>query len=116
MNKEIIDKYSVYRKQSKVGALVFLFDSIRKNAVNFLFILVPTGFDLLVFVIVSLVFVFILSIYAYIQYYYFEYSFDFENSEFLVKKGWLKKTKLSVPFEKIQQVNINQNISQKTQT
>ena len=63
MNKEIIDKYSVYRKQSKVGALVFLFDSIRKNAVNFLFILVPTGFDLLVFIIVSLVFVFILSIY-----------------------------------------------------
>ena len=113
MNKEIIDKYSVYRKQSKVGALVFLFDSIRKNAVNFLFILVPTGFDLLVFVIVSLVFVFILSIYAYIQYYYFEYSFDFEKSEFLVKKGWLKKTKLSVPFEKIQQVNINQNIIHK---
>ena len=113
MNKEIIDKYSVYRKQSKVGALVFLFDSIRKNAVNFLFILVPTGFDLVVFVIVSLVFVFILSIYAYIQYYYFEYSFDFEKSEFLVKKGWLKKTKLSVPFEKIQQVNINQNIIHK---
>ena len=113
MNKEIIDKYSVYRKQSKVGALVFLFDSIRKNALNFLFILVPTGFDLLVFVIVSLVFVFFLSIYAYIQYYYFEYSFDFEKSEFLVKKGWLKKTKLSVPFEKIQQVNINQNIIHK---
>ena len=74
---------------------------------------VPTGFDLLVFVIVSLVFVFFLSIYAYIQYYYFEYSFDFEKSEFLVKKGWLKKTKLSVPFEKIQQVNINQNIIHK---
>ena len=93
MNKEIIDKYSVYRKQSKVGALVFLFDSIRKNAVNFLFILVPTGFDLLVFVIVSLVFIFILSIYAYVQYYYFEYSFDFEKSEFLVKKV-VKKNKV----------------------
>ena len=33
--------------------------------------------------------------------------------EFLIKKGWLKKTKLSVPFEKIQQVNINQNIIHK---
>ena len=113
MNKEIIKKYSVFRKQSKVGALVFLFDSIRKNAVNFLFILIPTGFDLLVFVIVSLFFVLILAIYAYINYYYFEYSFDFDRSEFLIKKGWLKKTKLSVPFEKIQQVNINQNIIHK---
>ena len=113
MNKEIIKKYSVFRKQSKVGALVFLFDSIRKNAVNFLFILIPTGFDLLVFIIVSLFFVLILAIYAYINYYYFEYSFDFERSEFLIKKGWLKKTKLSVPFEKIQQVNINQNIIHK---
>ena len=75
MNKEIIEKYSVYRKQSKVGALVFLFDSIRKNAVNFLLILVPTGFDLVVFVIVALVFVFILAIPAYINYYFFEYSF-----------------------------------------
>ena len=113
MNKEIIKKYSVFRKQSKVGALVFLFDSIRKNAVNFLFILIPTGFDLLVFIIVSLFFVLILAIYAYINYYYFEYSFDFDRSEFLIKKGWLKKTKLSVPFEKIQQVNINQNIIHK---
>ncbi|MAI82697.1 MAG: hypothetical protein CMD10_00465 [Flavobacteriales bacterium] len=113
MNKEIIEKYSVFRKQSKVGALVFLFDSIRKNAVNFLFILVPTGFDLLVFIVVSLIFVFFMAIYAYIKYYYFEYSFDFERSEFLIKKGWLKKTKLSVPFEKIQQVNINQNIIHK---
>jgi len=113
VNKEIIKKYSVFRKQSKVGALVFLFDSIRKNAVNFLFILIPTGFDLLVFVIVSLFFVLILAIYAYINYYYFEYSFDFDRSEFLIKKGWLKKTKLSVPFEKIQQVNINQNIIHK---
>ena len=93
--------------------MVFLFDSIRKNAVNFLFILIPTGFDLLVFIIVSLFFVLILAIYAYINYYYFEYSFDFDRSEFLIKKGWLKKTKLSVPFEKIQQVNINQNIIHK---
>ena len=93
MNKEIIEKYSVFRKQSKIGALVFLFDSIRKNAVNFLFILVPTGFDLLVFIIVSLIFVFFMAIYAYVKYYYFEYSFDFERSEFLIKKGWLKKTK-----------------------
>ena len=49
MNKEIIEKYSVFRKQSKVGALVFLFDSIRKNAVNFLFILVPTFFKINIF-------------------------------------------------------------------
>ena len=65
------------------------------------------------FVIVALDIVFILAIPAYINYYFFEYSFDFEKSEFLVKKGWLKKTKLSVPFEKIQQVNINQNIIHK---
>ena len=55
----------------------------------------------------------ILAISAYIKYYYFKYKFDFKKDEFVVKKGLLRKTKLSIPFEKIQQININQKLIHK---
>ncbi len=119
MNQEIAKKYSIYRRQSKIGVLVFLANSIRKNAINLLIPAIPflRAIDfggiivgiLIYFLFVSL----ILIIPAFLNYKYFKYSFDFDKSEFLVNKGWLKKTKLAVPFEKIQQVNINQNLIHK---
>ena len=48
-----------------------------------------------------------------IEFKYFTFQFDFNKNDFIVKKGFLKKTKLSVPLNKIQQINLNQNFIHK---
>ena len=58
-------------------------------------------------------FIILLALFAYIKYYYFKYKFDFDKSAFVIHKGFLEKTNLSIPFEKIQQININQNLIHK---
>lgn len=41
---------------------------------------------------------------------YFRFYFYIENEELIIEKGILKRTRLSVPFDRIQTVNISQNI------
>lgn len=43
---------------------------------------------------------------------YFYFYFHIENDEFIVNKGYLKKVKLAIPLERIQTINIKQNIAQ----
>ena len=43
---------------------------------------------------------------------YFYFYFYIENNEFIVNKGYLKKVKLAIPLERIQTINIKQNIVQ----
>ena len=111
MDKELLEKFSVLRKQSAIGSIVLFANAVRKNAYNFLYALIPAfqgNFKIaLILFIVGLTLV---AIYSYLDYYYFTYRFDFDKSQFLINKGILKKTKLSIPFEKIQQININQSV------
>lgn len=53
------------------------------------------------------------SIVAYLKYRNFTYFLDEENEEFVVRKGIWNKTRIAIPLDKIQQVNINQSIIQK---
>lgn len=43
---------------------------------------------------------------------FYHYWFYIEKNEFVVKSGYLKKVKLSIPLERIQTINIKQNIWQ----
>ena len=114
MNNIIFEKFSKLQRQSAVGSIILFVESIRKNSYNFLFLLYPIlkgNFETSILILtVGLI---ILAISAYIKYYYFKYKFDFKKDEFVVKKGLLRKTKLSIPFEKIQQININQKLIHK---
>ena len=53
------------------------------------------------------------SIVAYLKYRNFTYFLDEENEEFVVRKGIWNKSRIAIPLDKIQQVNINQSIIQK---
>lgn len=50
---------------------------------------------------------------AYLKYRNFTYFLDEENEEFVVRKGIWNKSRIAIPLDKIQQVNINQSIIQK---
>tara|TARA_B100001057_G_scaffold174776_1_gene175378 strand:+ start:863 stop:2362 length:1500 start_codon:yes stop_codon:yes gene_type:complete len=114
MQKELIHKFSQFQKQSKFGSIVFFFESVRKNIYNFIYVFLPAlqGYFLLSLAIFVLVLLGI-GIFSFINYYYFAYKFDFNKSAFIIQKGFFTKTKLSIPFEKIQQINFNQNLIHK---
>jgi len=114
MQKELIHKFSQFQKQSKFGSIVFFFESVRKNIYNFIYVFLPAlqGYFMLSLAIFVLVLLGI-GIFSFINYYYFTYKFDFNKSAFIIRKGFFTKTKLSIPFEKIQQINFNQNLIHK---
>ena len=110
----IIQKFAVFQRQSAIGSVVLFFQSLRKNSFNFIYLLFPAiKGNVKISIFLFLGFVVLIALFAYIKYYYFKYKFDFEKSAFVVHKGFLEKTNLSIPFEKIQQININQNLIHK---
>ncbi|MCO6149313.1 PH domain-containing protein [Flavobacterium sp. NRK1] len=50
---------------------------------------------------------------AYLKYLNFTFFLDENNDEFVVRKGIFNKSRIAIPLDKIQQVNINQSIIQK---
>lgn len=69
-------------------------------------VLFYTGLGIACFVILILFF-------AYLNYRRFTFFLDQEKQEFVINKGILNRTLLTIQLEKIQQVNINQNLLQK---
>lgn len=54
-----------------------------------------------------------ICIVAYLKYLNFTFFLDEENEEFVVHKGIWNKSRIAIPLDKIQQVNINQSLIQK---
>ena len=116
LSNSIIDKFSVEQRQSKIGMLVIFFDklvSVIKNYLIFLIIPLINDPDLILIIIFILIVTLVTAILTFIEFRYFTFQFDFKNNDFIIKKGFLKKTKLSVPLNKIQQINLNQNFVHK---
>jgi len=90
-----------FRKLFKIffPALIALF--LHKSNSDKTMLYVWTGIGILILVTVSTIF----------SYLYFR--FFIENNEFVLQKGFLKKVRLSVPLERIQTINVKQNIIQK---
>lgn len=57
--------------------------------------------------------VLIIAIISYLQYLFFTFHIDEENGEFVIQKGVLNKTRITIQLHKIQQVNINQSLIQR---
>lgn len=117
LSQPIIDKFSNPQRQSKLGMVVIFFEKviniIRKYLVFLIIPLFNDGFDFLyIGLVTSLIFV-ITAVITYIEFKYFTFKFDFSKNDFVIKKGFFKKTKLSVPLNKIQQINLNQNFIHK---
>lgn len=109
--------WSIQQRQAPIGLILFsvdIFQKLIKGLWPFLLIVFFKGGDGnrdqlyfwmaiggIVFVIVN----------AVLSYWFFK--FQIVNEEFVVRKGYLKKVRLSVPLSRIQTINIKQNILQK---
>lgn len=105
--------FAAPQRQSKKGIIILALISYGKLLKNFWFVVLYILFKkkeytvelLILLVIVSLVFV---VINAYIKYQYFTYELNFQDDEFIIKKGVFNKKTILLEKSKIQEVNINQ--------
>ncbi|OIQ18665.1 MAG: hypothetical protein BM557_07005 [Flavobacterium sp. MedPE-SWcel] len=110
--------FNIPQRQSLVGIVVMFTDTLQKLIRSLWPILLIWIFRLddLNKLHISLgagVVVVLLGVVAYLRYYNFTFFLDEDNDEFVIKEGILNKSRIAIPLEKIQQVNINQSLIQK---
>lgn len=116
MNKSI--DFSQPQRQSLPGILVMFANSLQKTvrALWPMLLIWLVKFDtlnkLVFFGSVAGVVV-LIGIISYLQYLFFTFHIDDENGEFVIQKGVLNKTRITIQLHKIQQVNINQSLIQR---
>ncbi|GEM_PF-879932 len=109
--------WSVPQRQAPAGLILFFGNNFRKLFKIFFPVLIAlvlhksdsdktmlylwAGLGILVMVTISTI----------LSYHYFRFFID--QNEFVLQKGFLKKVRLSVPLERIQTINIKENIIQK---
>ena len=87
MEKALLEKFSVFRKQSAIGSIVLFANAVRKNSYNFLYALIPAfQGNFKIALILFIVGLSLVAIFSYLNYYYFTYKFDFDKSQFLINK------------------------------
>ena len=112
------NNFSSPQRQSLIGVVVMFADTFQGAAralwpVLFVWILrinQMSKFYLWTGIAVILILV---AVIAYLKYRNFTFFLDEDNEEFIVNKGILNKTRIAIPLDKIQQVNINQSLIQK---
>lgn len=110
--------FSQPQRQSLLGVLVMFANTLQKIVRALWPILIVWLIKLdasnMLFIYLGIVaFVLIIAIISYLQYYFFTFYIDEENSDFVIQKGVLNKTKITIQLHKIQQVNINQSLIQR---
>lgn len=112
------NNFSQPQRQSLIGVVVMFVDTLQSaiRALWFLLIVWILKIDELnkIYFIIGAVAVLIgVSLIAYLKYRNFTFFLDEENEEFVVSKGIWNKSRIAIPLDKIQQVNINQSVIQK---
>ncbi|MDZ7849006.1 MAG: PH domain-containing protein [Owenweeksia sp.] len=104
------------KRQSPVGVAVIFFKNLR-SAINIFISVILVQFGLQ-FSILGLglkelagVIAVLFLIISYLQ--YRRFYFYVEGNQFIIEKGLLSRDKITVPFDRIQTVNINQNLVQR---
>ncbi len=111
-------EFSKPQRQSAIGIIIMaantMFQLIKALIVPLIISLskVNKG-DLFYFFLAFLALLIIVIIFAYLNYRKFTFHLNDEKQEFVVNKGIFNRTQLTIQLEKIQQVNINQNLLQK---
>jgi len=110
--------FSQPQRQSLLGVLVMFADTLQKILRAMwpilLIWLVKMEASKTTFIYLGiLAFILIIAIISYLQYYFFTFYIDEENSDFVIQKGVINKTRITIQLHKIQQVNINQSLIQR---
>ncbi|HIE45169.1 MAG TPA: hypothetical protein EYP87_03130 [Flavobacteriaceae bacterium] len=108
--------FSVFTRQSTKGIIVIYLKSIYTLFKKMWIVFLPIFFGdnksgklkfAIILVLSVLLFFLIRSILAYLN-----YRFKIENEHFILKHGILRKKYVSIPFDRIQNINFNQNFIQ----
>ncbi len=110
--------FSQPQRQSLVGVVVMFGNTFQKmlRALWPILIVYIYKFDELnkMQILIGLAVVLLLiAIIAYLKYLNFTFYLDEENEEFIIRDGIVNKSRLAIPLDKIQQVNINQSLIQR---
>jgi putative membrane protein len=116
MNK--LTDFSQPQRQSLPGIVVMFANTLQKSVRAFwpiLLIWIVKIETLNTFFVFGgfIVAILIIAFFSYLQYYFFTFHIDDESNEFVIHKGVLNKTRISIQLHKIQQVNINQSLIQR---
>jgi putative membrane protein len=110
--------FSKPQRQSLTGILVMFANGLQKSIRAFWPILIVylIKFEslnkLLFFGSISGVLL-LIAFFSYLQYWFFTFHIDNDANEFVIQKGVLNKSKITIQLHKIQQVNINQSLVQR---
>lgn len=107
--------FNTPQRQSAIGVLVLFFDSLQKFGralfpVLFIFFFKFKEQNPIYIILGLLVLFIIIGLIAYLRYVNFTFYIDDVNDEFVVNEGIVNKTKTTIQLNKIQQVNIHQNL------
>lgn len=116
MNKSV--DFSQPQRQSLPGILVMFANSLQKTVralwpMLLIWLVKFDSLNKLVFFGSIAGVVILLGVISYLQYLFFTFHIDDENGEFVIQKGVLNKTRITIQLHKIQQVNINQSLIQR---
>lgn len=110
--------FNLPQRQSSIGVLVMFFDSLQKFGraflpIIFIYILKFKQYSIISIVLILIALIVVIAIVAYLQFLNFTFYIDDKNDEFIVSDGIFNKTKTTIQLNKIQQVNIHQNLLQR---
>ena len=110
--------FSQPQRQSLIGVLVMFADTFQKALralwpLLIVWILRIDEGNKVSFGLIALGIVAVIAVIAYLKYLNFTFFLDNANEEFVIRKGILNKSRIAIPLDKIQQVNINQSLIQK---
>ena len=113
-----IENFRQFRRQSKKGILVIYLNLIYKALKAFWLLLIifiqkfsnisETTIFYIYLGVGGLLLFFLIRAYLIFK----NFQFKIENQHFILKKGIFKKTSISIPFDRIQNINFKQNIIQ----
>ena len=112
------NNFSQPQKQSLIGVVVMFADTFQLAIRTLWPLLIVWLFKLdqinkTYLILGSVSIFFLVAFIAYLKYLNFTFFLDENNQEFVIRKGILNKSRIAIPLDKIQQVNISQSLIQK---
>jgi putative membrane protein len=110
--------FSVPQRQSLIGVVVLFANTLQKSVralwpfILIFFFKKDTYSAIQVYLGIAGIIIFI-AIIAFLRYWFFKFYIDYKLEEFVIENGIFNKTKTTIPFHKIQKVNIDQSLIQR---
>lgn len=110
--------FSVPQRQSIIGVVVLFANTLQKSVralwpfILIVFFKKEDYSAIQVYLGFAGVILFI-AIIAFLRYWFFKFYIDYKLEEFVIENGIFNKTKTTIPFHKIQKVNIDQSLVQR---